>query len=181
MIEDEAPSSLHCHQCNTEPMHFKCIDCLGSPVFCQQCLLHTHRRNPFHRIQKWTGKCFLRSALIDLGYILHMGHNGQPCPSYFQPTLNTTRIWIVDSTGVHQHQCQWCLCPNAKPLHLQLLNMQLFPSSITNPQTAFTFSVLRHFQIDSVECKTSANNFYNKLRRLSNGAFPHTIPVRAMC
>jgi hypothetical protein len=36
---------------------------------------------------------------------------------------------------------------------------------------------LDYFEIDVLECKTSAMNFFNKLRRQTNNAFPHRVPV----
>ncbi|KAI6030160.1 hypothetical protein EDC04DRAFT_2898558 [Pisolithus marmoratus] len=49
---------------------------------------------------------------------------------------------------------------------------RLFPASISKPKTAFTFTVLDHFLIDALECKTSAMSFYQKLKRFTNNAFP---------
>ncbi|KAI6041138.1 hypothetical protein EDC04DRAFT_2601888 [Pisolithus marmoratus] len=49
---------------------------------------------------------------------------------------------------------------------------RLFPASISKPKTAFTFSVLDHFLIDALECKTSAMSFYQKLKRFTNNALP---------
>ena len=86
-------------------------------------------------------------------------------------------ITIVHTTGVHKRHVRWCHCPSAASRPIQLLRMRLYPSSVKKPQTAFTFSVLDYFYVDSMECKTSANNFFNKLRRLTSNAFPHTVPV----
>jgi hypothetical protein len=55
--------------------------------------------------------------------------------------------------------------------------MRLYPSSVDQPQTAFTFTLLEYFQIDGLECKTSASNFFNKLRRLTDNWFPERVPV----
>jgi hypothetical protein len=55
--------------------------------------------------------------------------------------------------------------------------MKLYPASLTRPETAFTFGLLDYFHIDYLECKTSAMNFYSKLRRLTNSRFPHEVPV----
>ncbi|KAI6011636.1 hypothetical protein EDC04DRAFT_2609807 [Pisolithus marmoratus] len=49
---------------------------------------------------------------------------------------------------------------------------RLFTASISKPKTAFTFTVLDHFLIDALECKTSAMSFYQKLKRFTNNAFP---------
>lgn len=84
---------------------------------------------------------------------------------------------MVDVTGVHHHRVRWCGCMDAPDHHIQLLQMRLYPASSKRPRTIFTFGVLDHFYVDAMECKTAANNFFNKLRRLTSGAFPQTIPV----
>jgi hypothetical protein len=55
--------------------------------------------------------------------------------------------------------------------------MELFPASHQRPETAFTFDALDHFYIDAMECKTAASSFIKKICRLTNNAFPHTVPV----
>jgi hypothetical protein len=65
-------------------------------------------------------------------------------------------------------------------MYAQLLRLGLYPSSVERPETAFTFSLLDYFHIDAVECKTSAHNFYNKLRRLTDSVFPYKVPVSAV-
>ncbi|KDQ52137.1 hypothetical protein JAAARDRAFT_139229, partial [Jaapia argillacea MUCL 33604] len=50
--------------------------------------------------------------------------------------------------------------------------------SFKSPKTAFTFGVLDHFHIDAVECKTAVLNFYSKLRRITDNAFPDRFPDR---
>lgn len=136
---------------------------------------------------------------------MHLGHGGHPCPNALQQSnlspwsdlgvmedvfahverdtiyetqLGLSNLVIVHSTGVYSHCVSWCQCPGAeKDRHLHLLKAKLFPASITRPQSAFTFDVLDNFLIDTLECKTSAMSFYQKLRRFTNNAFPHTIPV----
>ncbi|KAI5987802.1 hypothetical protein EDC04DRAFT_2873316 [Pisolithus marmoratus] len=51
-------------------------------------------------------------------------------------------------------------------------------ASISKPKTAFTFDVLNHFLVDALECKTSAMSFYQKLKQLTNNAFPDRVPDR---
>jgi hypothetical protein len=89
----------------------------------------------------------------------------------------TTRLVVVTSSGVFRRLVRWCECPGKAEPHIQLLRMELFSATIKKPSTAFTFDVLDHFHIDAMECKTAALNFYNKLRRLTNNAFPATTPV----
>jgi hypothetical protein len=108
---------------------------------------------------------------------LHAGHGSQQCP--LSSAHNETLICIVDVIGVFHHKLRWCCCPDVEPFYAQLLRLGLYPSSLERPGTAFTFSLLDYFHIDAVECKTSANNFYTKLRRLTNSLFPHKVPVSA--
>ena len=86
---------------------------------------------------------------------------------------------IVHTNGIFTHEVSWCHCPGAdsKSWHLELLRERLFPASITKPKTAFSFEVLDHFLIDALECKTSAMSFYQKLKRITNNAFPEQLPV----
>jgi hypothetical protein len=80
--------------------------------------------------------------------------------------LEDATINVVHTTGVFRHKVCWCQCP-------QLFQIQLFPASHVQPETAFTFDVLGHFYINAIECKTSAASFSKKLCHLTNNAFPH--------
>jgi hypothetical protein len=110
---------------------------------------------------------------------LHAGHASLECPQ--SDPAKETVICIVDVLGVFHHRFRWCCCESAEPTYAQLLRLGLYPASTDRPETAFTFSLLDYFNIDVVECKTSANNFYNKLRRLTNSLFPDAVPVRDFC
>lgn len=154
--------------------------------------------------------------MADIGYVLHLGHNGAPCAGWddavmsgdpatddeseleesddeaeaahadretvLQPLRRATypgerTLVIVDVTGVHRHRVRFCNCAGAELVDIQLLCMELFPASFTRPSTAFTFSLLNDFMIDNVECKTSASNYFNKLRRVTSNAAPQAVPV----
>lgn len=134
---------------------------------------------------------------------MHLGHGGNLCPSrfqcpdtvglgldewadiedselpaYLQPPKGSTYFTIVDVTGIHYMDIKYCVCPNAAPLHIQLLRSRMFPSTIENPRTVFTFAVLDDFVRDNVECGTSASNYFSKLRRITTAVFPKKLPVR---
>jgi hypothetical protein len=85
---------------------------------------------------------------------------------------------FVHTTGVFKQRVRWCTCSGCPERHIQLLQMRLFLCSLKRPRTAFTFDVLDHFYVDAMECKTAGQSFFNKLRRLTNNAFPHMVPVR---
>ena len=192
-----------CSQCRGSDGHFRCSDCIGNLVHCHRCMMNSHTLLPFHRIQIWNGRYFDHTTLKDHGYILYLGHHGGMCPDTGDPWLdegnlpgtdnvdvlqesidgNTKGILddrvfnIVHTTGVFKHKVRWCRCQDAPDKTVQLFQMRLFPASHLRPETAFTFDVLDHFHIDAMECKTAAASFVRKLCRLTNNAFPHTVPV----
>ncbi|KAI5987927.1 hypothetical protein EDC04DRAFT_2873309 [Pisolithus marmoratus] len=77
---------------------------------------------------------------------------------------------IVHTKGIFTHEISWCSCPGSDPNDWHL--------DIYKPKTAFTFDVLNHFLVDALECKTSAMSFYQKLKQLTNNAFPDRVPDR---
>nr|VWP01792.1 Cytochrome P450 monooxygenase AKT7 (EC (AK-toxin biosynthesis protein 7) [Ganoderma boninense] len=91
---------------------------------------------------------------------------------------NDRMIVVVDLEGVHELPFSFCACPNAVRDDLQLIDLGYYPASIQLPKTVFTKRVLDDFLLSNKECKTSARNYYNKLRRTTNPAFPHMVPDR---
>jgi hypothetical protein len=87
-------------------------------------------------------------------------------------------ITIIDRSGVHEIGVSWCRCPEAPEHNMQLMMAGLYPATSRKPRTAFTFRVLGDFHLDNLECKTTANQFFSRLRRLTNDEFPNTVPVR---
>ncbi|KAG1863081.1 hypothetical protein F4604DRAFT_1587244, partial [Suillus subluteus] len=186
-----------CETCQSAEATFNCVTCTGDHGWCRPCLIRSHQSLPFHKIQFWNNMCFHDITLAELGFIWYLGHGGEPCPSHGALEIDglqderaddvteagslphdTTPITVVHSSGVFTHVVSWCCCLGSNPQHLQLLRAGLFPASSTWPRTAFTFEVLDHFLIDALECKTSARSFYEKLTRLTNNAFPDTVPDR---
>ena len=84
---------------------------------------------------------------------------------------------IADTNGVHELPVVFCSCKGAPDEHMQLFDMGLYPATSKRPQTAFTFRLLDDVLLTAKACKTSIQNYYNKLRRLTNDLFPHTVPV----
>ena len=84
---------------------------------------------------------------------------------------------LIHVNGVFEHCVKFCCCPGASLEHEQLLCHRLFPSTFDQPETAFTLDVLEYYGIDAMECKTSAQSFFQKLRRVTNNAFPDEVPV----
>ena len=95
-----------------------------------------------------------------------------------EDSLGSKFVTIVDSSGVHHLPVLYCNCPGAHPQDEQAFGSKLFPASFTNISTLFTFSVLDHFRLENLECKTTPYQFYQKLRRLTNSSFPQSVPNR---
>jgi hypothetical protein len=80
LLENEALTRTpSCSVCHTA-MHVKCLDCLGANYFCRICCIKSHKRTPFHRLAHWTGMHFTPISLHSLGFVVFLGHHGNPCP-----------------------------------------------------------------------------------------------------
>ncbi|KAG1867096.1 hypothetical protein C8R48DRAFT_747493 [Suillus tomentosus] len=181
LLDREAPpEDRRCIICQQDGV-YKCQDCLGEPLYCTGCCRSQHRSNPFH----W---------ITHVGLIIYLGHDGKQCPAVtdrwnlfeedepedllepedlpfvsgpeFQPKENT--MVIVDKSGVHHLEVRCCECPNAMSPDIQMFRHGFFPASFNRPKTVFTFRVLNDFLLDSLECGTSAMNYYSKLRRMTS-------------
>jgi len=135
--------------------------------------------------------------------VIYLGHGGKPCPTggYFVENISSdceeeweemkedewpphlakpsdrSCLAVVHTNGVHFCDIQFCSCVGSEESHMQLMMTGMFPATITEPRTAFTFHVLDDFIRDNVECGTTAMNYYSKLQRVTSNAFPHLVPV----
>jgi hypothetical protein len=172
------PNGDNCLSCGFSEAHFRCLDCYGPSWWCQGCLIKTHSQHPFHRPQKWTCGSFENISLCDLGYVFVLGPSNSSCGCLEDGNpFGDRRMAIIHVNGVFEHCVRFCRCKGALSEHEQLFIHRLFPSTFDRPETAFTLDVLEYYGIDSMECKTSAQSFFNKLRRVTNNAFPDEVPV----
>jgi hypothetical protein len=100
-----------------------------------------------------------------------------PTPS--KDELEIEHLLLVDASGLISLPAIWCSCEAAdrKPDE-DLLDLQLFPVSYTKIKTVFTFRCLDDYRLSNLECKTTAYQYYQKLRRLTNPALPQSVPNR---
>ena len=106
-------------------------------------------------------------------------------PTYTQESgtnfRSQSKLIIVSSTGIFRCSFQWCHCVKLSDECVQhFICARLFPASFKNPQTLFTFEVLDHLWVDSLECKTAAMNFMSKIGWITDEAFPSHVPVSQM-
>ncbi|KAI6010015.1 hypothetical protein EDC04DRAFT_2581306 [Pisolithus marmoratus] len=47
---------------------------------CGPCAVKAHRSLPFHKVQRWNGTHYQPTSLMELGFLWHIGHGGDPCP-----------------------------------------------------------------------------------------------------
>lgn len=171
------PLNLTCHSCPAEG-RYRCLDCYGALWFCRGCLLRAHRQHPFHRPQEFKEGSFEKMSLSDLGYVFILGHSlASGCCPDEENFFADRRVVLIHINGIFEHFVRFCKCLGSLPEHEQLFNHRLFPSTFDRPETAFTLDVLDYFGIDAMECKTSAQSFFQKLRRVTNNAFPGEVPV----
>lgn len=89
-----------------------------------------------------------------------------------------TVMAVGDVTHMHGIGVQFCRCPSAAPRDEQLLEYGIYPASSERPATGFTLHMLDYLHVDEVECKTSPDAYFRKIRRLTDSHDWRTVPVR---
>ncbi|KAF8803122.1 hypothetical protein BYT27DRAFT_7226149 [Phlegmacium glaucopus] len=104
---------------------------------------------------------------------MNLGHSGNPCHSSHATNI---LFHIVDTNSIHQTKVRFCTCEGLVDRPGQLMHAEIFPATMKQPTTAFTFCLLHQFHLLHLEGKVSAYDFIGALRRLSDNAFPQRIP-----
>ena len=176
-----------CVSCKRPHPTFRCTDCFAELLFCENCLLTSHGRKPFHSIQvcipisshilmcidafqRWTGTHFIPVSLRDLGAVFHLGHvHGSPCIVPSTPVPLT----VFDVTGVHIVNTTYCECDvagSAVPPRVQLLRNRWFPATWHRPGTAFTFRFLNFLHKLQSTSKINLYDFHNAITSVLDGS-----------
>ncbi|KIJ61938.1 hypothetical protein HYDPIDRAFT_95236, partial [Hydnomerulius pinastri MD-312] len=134
---------------------FRCSDCKGIQLFCQDCLVHRHLLTPLHHVQHWTGVFFECVTLKQLSLCIQLGHPvGTTC-------LNPEKAYnndfvVLDTNEIHEVGLNFCGCNTTQSHLTQLLHARWYPATMLLPKSAATFHVLDHFQMYMFESKGSA-------------------------
>ncbi|KAF8256471.1 hypothetical protein EI94DRAFT_1646193 [Lactarius quietus] len=198
------PASDRCSMCIGQAV-IKCPDCFGTPSFCKDCALESHRCSPFHCPLLWTMTHYTQVSLQSLGFALCLGHGGAPCPKTVEPVVSDSlystmditmesnntganRIrtaasgnplfTVVDRSGVFNMEVVFCVCSDGGDTDEQLLQARLLPATFKQIETLFSHSVLEDFLTDNLECKTTAQQYYSKLQSMTSKMFPNNVPNR---
>src|SRR5882724_9013186 len=143
LLESEANGmGVKCTSCSLWPGILHCTDCFSGSVWCKGCGLSSHMSLPFNWIQIWDGKCFIKSSLLEQGFVMHLGHNGKSFPVQRNPLDDDVSmagaeeeeeqeedppedasgimgsqdtLVIAHSNGVFHHHIQWCAFPGSSP------------------------------------------------------------------
>lgn len=91
-------------------------------------------------------------------------------------SLNNTYVRVVHVNGIHHMALVVCTCRGQENAHCDLMAERLVPTSFTRYRTVFTHAVLDDFRIANLECKASAYQYFQKLRRLTAPMAPDSVP-----
>ncbi|KAL0562723.1 hypothetical protein V5O48_019358, partial [Marasmius crinis-equi] len=172
--EWDSDLNLDC-DCGKGKRLVQCQDCQDFDICCTECWLERHRYNPWHWARVWNGSFFVRSDISVLrkeGFAVQIGHHGLPCPTLDKP--KPIKVTIVHSNGVHGTLLSFCNCTSATKVQ-QFMKSRLFPGTALEPETAYTFSMLREYDIQSLQGKIPAYDWIHGLRRLTDNAHTHLV------
>ncbi|KAJ7113877.1 hypothetical protein C8R44DRAFT_630668 [Mycena epipterygia] len=153
----------------------QCYECTGYKISCRACFVDAHLRNPFHWAEVWDTLqgFFVRHDISKLDHVIHLGHNGKPCPTPWGERMFT----VVDSNGIHLTRLAFCGCYELPPNKVkQLMRARLFPATTREPQTAFTIKMLKEFQLHNLESKKAAYDYLGAIRCLTDNGFTADVP-----
>jgi CxC2 like cysteine cluster associated with KDZ transposases len=177
---------------------YRCVECFNAPLWCRVCIVREHRYNPFHHIERWDGQMFVRDTLtmqrpfdktkfpvedVSNLHLLMQTHLAEgSCPHRRPLDPEIAEFTIADQNGFHTRWLEFCQClrPQDHKRWQQLLGVRLFPASFEQPQTAFTFTVMKQFHVHSLASKNSAYDYVKALCQLSNNSAPETVTVSPM-
>lgn len=157
-----------------------CQECPEYGISCQCCFVTSHRYCRWHWAHVWNvdGEFFEKrdiSALKGDGNILHLNHKGAECP---HPSGHKEHIFnIVHYNGIHVTKLRFCDCFDRPRKIAQLMAAKLFPATARDPKTAFTFTYMRRYHLESVQGKLSAYEYCITTQRMTNNVFTDTVPV----
>ncbi|KAJ7677667.1 hypothetical protein B0H14DRAFT_3683366 [Mycena olivaceomarginata] len=144
-----------CGGCRGSDPTFRCEHqmCNGSGLFCKRCIVQQHAVLPTHWIQ-------------DLGLVVQLGHPaGYSCDN---PWKAHQDFVIIDVTGVHNVNVNYCLCDSKIERWQQLMRVCWWPGTVHDPKTCATFAVVHLFRTLNCLGKVSAHDFLRSLELLSN-------------
>jgi hypothetical protein len=90
--------------------------------------------------------------------------------------LDNPFIRVIHTNGIHSIAVVSCSCRGRENTHSDLMASRLIPTSFVRYQTMFTHAALDDFRLTNLECKVSAYQYFQKLRRLTSAMLPDSVP-----
>ncbi|KAF9545130.1 hypothetical protein CPC08DRAFT_823958 [Agrocybe pediades] len=158
----------------------RCYDCPYYPISCSDCYITAHKTLPHHWAEVWQSEMgyFRRhdiGTLQDDIAAINLGHEGKPCLSKYASNVN---FILVALNGIHATKIRFCQCRGEKRWE-QLMESRLFPSTMTQPTSAFMFDVLHQYHLQHLASKASAHDFAASLRMLTDNVDYFKVPDMA--
>ncbi|KAI0686696.1 hypothetical protein C8T65DRAFT_590939 [Cerioporus squamosus] len=174
-----ARTATACVRCEQHAPAFRCKECVGGDMLCQECLVDTHAHLPLHRVQKWEGTFFKKVALRDLGLFLRPAHlDGSKCLTCRPGPEGLTSVTVIHVNGLHTVDIQFCSCVPDERRSL-FLRLAWWPATALDPRTCATFVVLRQFHLLNLQGKLTIYDFYKSLEIATDNSGLENIPDRA--
>ncbi|KAK7053876.1 CxC2 domain-containing protein [Favolaschia claudopus] len=163
-------SSTECPHCSSPAARpqFRCQECAGGLLLCEECCKEVHAEHPLHVIEEWNGIYFSKTSLKNIGFRVQLGHPPrQKCP---RPLAGYSDFVVVHDNGIHCVNLDFCGCDaetRAEP-YVQLLRAGWYPATDERPQTAVTLIALDKFHLLTLQAKITAYDYYTVLERLTD-------------
>jgi hypothetical protein len=89
--------------------------------------------------------------------------------------LNNQYIRVVHTNGIHHIALVCCTCQGHEQITTDLIFAGWVPTSFVRVRTIFTATVLDHFRCCNLEMRSSAYQFFQLLRRITNSLSPSKV------
>jgi hypothetical protein len=89
--------------------------------------------------------------------------------------LSNQYVRVVHTNGIHHIALLSCTCQGHERITTDLIYARWMPTSFVQVQTIFTMAVLDHFRYCNLEMRSSAYQFFQLLRRVTNSLSPSKV------
>ncbi|KAJ7741123.1 hypothetical protein B0H16DRAFT_1464665 [Mycena metata] len=164
-----------CPRCKMAPPTIRCKQCFGGEMFCKECTVVMHAKQPLHIVDEWNGDRFSRTSLTALGLVVPLRHDDCVAP------VRIDNFVLLDTGYIHELTVEFCGCErrHSKKRLTAILERWWYPATHDTPRTAATFNFLNLFIILTHQAKTTMYDYYTATARSTCGSgkkVPHRYP-----
>ncbi|KIJ47588.1 hypothetical protein M422DRAFT_145094, partial [Sphaerobolus stellatus SS14] len=139
-------------------------------LLCTECTIEQHTHSPLHRLKTWNGTYFEEASLANLGLVLNIDHEPTVC------LVITHSLTVMDINGLHNVRLSRCWCLGYFNLATVLFHREWIPATLIRPGTAFTFRVMKQFQMMSHVARTTPWDFCTAIQQITDNIEPDILP-----